>query len=229
MQSTVFWDITPCSPLSVNRRFGGTYRLHLEDRKNKLSKQPGWEQVYPRALSVGQTVRRRMVGLLKNNEWRGCRRKRSWSILRHCPKICVEELRKTMKKFIQDSPRYGRCPNRVPPEYNSEVLPPETASTLRRFELWYIQPVKTYLLFGYTVPKKTLLVFRTGDRYSMLLNFCLHLFTVSSGTSFSASSSHLNVCRRVAWNRLGIKRHQVRWKSIKVSEEYVPSIFRVEQ
>jgi hypothetical protein len=23
MKSTVFWDITPCSPLSVNRRFGG--------------------------------------------------------------------------------------------------------------------------------------------------------------------------------------------------------------
>jgi hypothetical protein len=25
--------ITPCSPLKVNRRFGGTYRFHLEDRK----------------------------------------------------------------------------------------------------------------------------------------------------------------------------------------------------
>jgi hypothetical protein len=28
-KSTNFWDITPCSPLRVNRRFGGTYRLHL--------------------------------------------------------------------------------------------------------------------------------------------------------------------------------------------------------
>jgi hypothetical protein len=27
MKSTILWDITPCSPLSVNRRFGGTYRL----------------------------------------------------------------------------------------------------------------------------------------------------------------------------------------------------------
>jgi hypothetical protein len=27
MKGTIFWDITPCSPLSVNRRFGGTYRL----------------------------------------------------------------------------------------------------------------------------------------------------------------------------------------------------------
>jgi hypothetical protein len=40
MKSTIFWDITPCSPLSVNRRFGGTYCLHLQDRKNKLSKKP---------------------------------------------------------------------------------------------------------------------------------------------------------------------------------------------
>jgi hypothetical protein len=23
MKSTIFWDITPCSPLKVNRRFGG--------------------------------------------------------------------------------------------------------------------------------------------------------------------------------------------------------------
>jgi hypothetical protein len=27
MKSTVFWDITPYSPLKVNRRFGGIYRL----------------------------------------------------------------------------------------------------------------------------------------------------------------------------------------------------------
>jgi hypothetical protein len=30
MESTIFWDITTCSPLKVNRRFGGTYRLHLQ-------------------------------------------------------------------------------------------------------------------------------------------------------------------------------------------------------
>jgi hypothetical protein len=29
MNSTIFWDITSCSLLKVNRRFGGTYRLHL--------------------------------------------------------------------------------------------------------------------------------------------------------------------------------------------------------
>jgi hypothetical protein len=31
MKSTIFWDITPGSPLNINRRFGGTYRLHLQD------------------------------------------------------------------------------------------------------------------------------------------------------------------------------------------------------
>jgi hypothetical protein len=33
MKSTIFWDIMPCSPLSVNRRFEGTYRLHLQGQK----------------------------------------------------------------------------------------------------------------------------------------------------------------------------------------------------
>jgi hypothetical protein len=29
MKSTIFWDITPCSPLSANRRFGG---IRVEER-----------------------------------------------------------------------------------------------------------------------------------------------------------------------------------------------------
>jgi hypothetical protein len=40
LNSTTFWDISPCSPLSVNRRLVETYRLHLQGRKNKLSKKP---------------------------------------------------------------------------------------------------------------------------------------------------------------------------------------------
>jgi hypothetical protein len=27
MKTTIFWDITPCSPLKVSRRFGKTYSL----------------------------------------------------------------------------------------------------------------------------------------------------------------------------------------------------------
>jgi hypothetical protein len=29
-KSSIFWDITPCSPLNVNRYFGGTGRFHLQ-------------------------------------------------------------------------------------------------------------------------------------------------------------------------------------------------------
>jgi hypothetical protein len=32
-KSTIFWDITPCSSLTVNRRFEGTHRLHLHGWK----------------------------------------------------------------------------------------------------------------------------------------------------------------------------------------------------
>jgi hypothetical protein len=39
MKNTVFWDVAPCR-YSINRRFGGTYRLHLQDRRNK-KKKPG--------------------------------------------------------------------------------------------------------------------------------------------------------------------------------------------
>jgi hypothetical protein len=33
IKTTIFWDITPFSPLKVNRRFGGTNRLHLQGRR----------------------------------------------------------------------------------------------------------------------------------------------------------------------------------------------------
>jgi hypothetical protein len=39
VKSIIFWDITPCSPLSVNRRFGGTYRLHLQGRRSSARNQ----------------------------------------------------------------------------------------------------------------------------------------------------------------------------------------------
>jgi hypothetical protein len=45
MKSIIFWDMTLCSPLSANRRFGGTYCLHLKGRINKFSKKPASKQV----------------------------------------------------------------------------------------------------------------------------------------------------------------------------------------
>jgi hypothetical protein len=38
MKSIIFWDMTPCSLLSCNRSFGGTFRLHLQGRRNNFSK-----------------------------------------------------------------------------------------------------------------------------------------------------------------------------------------------
>jgi hypothetical protein len=33
MKGYISWDIAPCNPLKVNRRFGGTCRLHLQGRR----------------------------------------------------------------------------------------------------------------------------------------------------------------------------------------------------
>jgi hypothetical protein len=30
MKRAIFWDITPCNPSKVSRRFGATYCLHLQ-------------------------------------------------------------------------------------------------------------------------------------------------------------------------------------------------------
>jgi hypothetical protein len=38
MKSIIFWDVTPCSLLRLNQRFGGTYRLHLQGRRISLAR-----------------------------------------------------------------------------------------------------------------------------------------------------------------------------------------------
>jgi hypothetical protein len=53
IKDIIFWDKTPCSPLSFNRRFGGTYRLHLQGRINRFSK-PASNQVASRMLSQSE-------------------------------------------------------------------------------------------------------------------------------------------------------------------------------
>jgi hypothetical protein len=42
VRSSIYWNITPCSPLKVNRRFGETYRLHLQGRR--ISEKAGGKQ-----------------------------------------------------------------------------------------------------------------------------------------------------------------------------------------
>jgi hypothetical protein len=44
MKSIILWEVTPCSLLRCNRRFGGTYRLHLRGRR-KFQQEPASEQV----------------------------------------------------------------------------------------------------------------------------------------------------------------------------------------
>jgi hypothetical protein len=41
MESTIFWDITPCSPLKINRRLGGKCRLRLQGRRISRGKTSG--------------------------------------------------------------------------------------------------------------------------------------------------------------------------------------------
>jgi hypothetical protein len=55
MKSIVFWDMTPYSPLSVNRLFRGIYRLHLQGRRNKFSKKPLSKQVLVEAICSSET------------------------------------------------------------------------------------------------------------------------------------------------------------------------------
>jgi hypothetical protein len=47
MKNAVFWDVAPCRSC-VNRRFGGTYRLHLQDRKirERGTSSRRWKQIY---------------------------------------------------------------------------------------------------------------------------------------------------------------------------------------
>jgi hypothetical protein len=52
MKSPVFWNITPCSLLKVNRRFGGIYRLHRQVPRIKPSKKPAWNQVPGKASTL---------------------------------------------------------------------------------------------------------------------------------------------------------------------------------
>jgi hypothetical protein len=45
LKSIIFWDMTPCSLSSFNRRFGGSFRLHLQGRRNKFKNQQASKQV----------------------------------------------------------------------------------------------------------------------------------------------------------------------------------------
>jgi hypothetical protein len=46
MKSIIIWDMTPCNLLKVNRRFGGTYRLHIQGqniRRVRIQSESRWQ------------------------------------------------------------------------------------------------------------------------------------------------------------------------------------------
>jgi hypothetical protein len=53
VKSSIFWDITPCSQLKVNRCLGGTYHLHLQGLKMSQARnqrEAGWISMVCKAL-----------------------------------------------------------------------------------------------------------------------------------------------------------------------------------
>jgi hypothetical protein len=55
LKRTIFWDITACSPVRFNRRFGGTYRLHLQGWKISLARnrsEDEWQASYSSTLKM---------------------------------------------------------------------------------------------------------------------------------------------------------------------------------
>jgi hypothetical protein len=63
MKSSVFYDITLCNQFKVNRRFGGTYFLHLQVQRIRQARNPG-EAGRKQSSDF-------MLGLLLNPEYGG--------------------------------------------------------------------------------------------------------------------------------------------------------------
>jgi hypothetical protein len=62
----IFLDITPCSPLKVNRRFGGSRRLHLQGWRVNQAKKPAWSKQLCQARNrIKQAANMLAVGLMR--------------------------------------------------------------------------------------------------------------------------------------------------------------------
>jgi hypothetical protein len=56
VKSSNFWEITPCSPLKDDRRFGGIYRLHLQGQRISRAKSQSeskWQAEQSACLNFG--------------------------------------------------------------------------------------------------------------------------------------------------------------------------------
>jgi hypothetical protein len=54
--------------------------------------------------------------------WKGCRREKSWPILRYYPSVCLKQLRNTTKTLSQNSQPPGPDFNLTLPEYEAGML-----------------------------------------------------------------------------------------------------------
>jgi hypothetical protein len=52
MKNSIFWDITLCSPVKINRRFGGTDRLHPQGRSVSQARNYPGDSGYFSEMSV---------------------------------------------------------------------------------------------------------------------------------------------------------------------------------
>jgi hypothetical protein len=58
LKNSVFWDITSCNPVNVNRHFGGTFLLHRQSRRisyARIQHETGSKQSKPPEESTGST------------------------------------------------------------------------------------------------------------------------------------------------------------------------------
>jgi hypothetical protein len=56
MKSIIFWEMTPCNPMNFNRRFGGTYRLHLYQQASRWCSPPARHLLATYLLAGLQTI-----------------------------------------------------------------------------------------------------------------------------------------------------------------------------
>jgi hypothetical protein len=128
MKGIIFWDMTPCSLLSCNRRFGWTYCLYLSAYRLVLAElflRPWrWRWYVPpkRRLQLNRphgVISQKMMlfiyslfndavnnsGFIASNDEmtdERVKKKRSWLNLRYYSDICLEGLKATNEKLSQD-------------------------------------------------------------------------------------------------------------------------------
>jgi hypothetical protein len=71
MKGSIFWDITPCSPLEVNRRFGGKCRLYLQGRRIsevRNQREAGGKQSSSKLLGNRHSFRNIVFSIIQDGE-----------------------------------------------------------------------------------------------------------------------------------------------------------------